>query len=69
MFGAVPEAHERDIGTLPCSDGPDVLDVDLASDYLMAKGDNYRRHQGQAVLPFVRDQNAQMLGLTMTHLP
>ena len=67
MLGALPESDERDVGSLPGGHGADVFDVDLARDHLVAKSDHDRRHQRQAVLALVCDQDAQMLGLAVAH--
>ena len=68
VVGALAQSDERDVGSFSRRDRSDVLDLDLARDHLMAKGGDDRRNQRQAILPFVRDQNAQMFGLAIAHV-
>jgi hypothetical protein len=58
VLRAVPEAHQRDVGTLPGGDRSDVGDLDLARDHLMPQSHHDRGHEGQASLALVRDQDA-----------
>ena len=67
MLGALAEADERDVRSLPRRDRPHVLDVDLTGDHLVPEAGDDRRDEGQPIRPFVRDQNAQMLGLPIAH--
>ena len=62
VLGALAEPDERDIGPFSRRNRPDVFDLDLASDHLMAESGNDRRDQRQAIPSLVRDQNAQMFG-------
>jgi hypothetical protein len=50
MVGALAQSDQRDIRSFPRGDGSHFLDIDLASDHLMAKGGNHRRYQRQAIL-------------------
>ena len=67
MLGALTEADESDVRALARRHCSDVLDLDLARDHLMPESGDDRRDERQAIRALVRDQHAQMLGLTMTH--
>ena len=67
VVGALAEPDERDIRPFSRRNGPDVLDLDLPGDHLVPECGDDRRHQLQAILPLVRDQNAQMFGLPIAH--
>jgi hypothetical protein len=65
VLGAFTETDECDVRPFSCCQGPDLLDADLARDHLMPKSGDDRDDQGQAILALVRDQYAQVLGLTL----
>jgi hypothetical protein len=67
VLGALAETDEGDVRALARRHCSDVLDLDLAGDHLMPESGDDRRDERQAIRAFVRDQHAQMLGLTMTH--
>ena len=69
VLGALAEPDKRDVGSLPGGQGSDFIDLDLARDHLMSKGCDYRRHEQEAFLPLVGDQDAQVLGLAVAHSP
>ena len=62
---ACSEAHsepdERDVRLFACSRGPDLTHIHFSRDHLVAEGHEDGRDIGQAVGPFVRDQNAHVL--------
>jgi hypothetical protein len=64
---AFAEPDERDVGSFPGRDHPDVFDIDLPGDHLVTESGNDRRHERQAILPLVRDQHSQMIGLSVAH--
>jgi hypothetical protein len=67
VIGALAESDEGDVGALAGGDGADVGDVDLSRDHLVSQRDDDRRDEGETVFAFVRDQDAQMLGVAFTH--
>jgi hypothetical protein len=67
VLGALPEADEGDVGAFPRRHCSDVLNLDLARDHLLPERGDDRRDERQAIRALVRDQHAQMRGLTMTH--
>jgi hypothetical protein len=67
VLGALPEADEGDVGAFPRRHCSDVLNLDLARDHLLPESGDDRRDERQAIRALVRDQHAQMCGLTMTH--
>ena len=58
VLRALPEPHERDIGPLPDSRRAHVLHFDLTRDHLVSERNDDGRHERQAVLSLVGDQNA-----------
>jgi hypothetical protein len=64
---ALAETNEGDVRPLACRHRSDVLHLDLARDHLVPQSGDDRRDERQAILALVRDQHAQMLGLTVTH--
>ena len=67
VLRALAEPDERDVGSLSCGHGGHVLDLDLAGDHFMSEFDHDRRDEREAVLAFVGDQDAQMLGVAVVH--
>jgi hypothetical protein len=67
VLGAQPQPDQGDVGALPCSDGADRSDVDLARDHLMAQAGDDLCEQLEPVPPLVRDQNTEMLGFVGGH--
>ena len=67
VIRALAEPDERHVGALSRRDLADVLDLDLARDHLMPEGGDDRCDERQAILPLVRDEDAQMLGLATAH--
>ena len=67
VLRALTEPDERDVGSLSCCHGGHVFDVDLAGDHLVSERDHGRRDEREAVLALVGDQDAQMLGVPVTH--
>ena len=64
---ALAESDQCDVGSLAGGDLTDVRDVDLARDHLVSERDHDRSDERQAVLALVGDQDAQMIGVEMTH--
>jgi hypothetical protein len=64
---ALAETNEGDVRPLARRHRSDVLHLDLARDHLVPQSGDDRRDERQAILALVRDQHAQMLGLTVTH--
>ena len=58
VLRAFAEPHERDIGSLSCSHGGHVVDLDFAGDHLVSERDHGRRDEREAVLALVGDQDA-----------
>ncbi len=69
MLGALAKANEGDVRPFPRRHCSDVLHLDLARDHLVPESGDDLRDDRQAIRALVRDQHAQMLGLTMTHPP
>ena len=67
VLRALAEPDERDVGSLSCRHGGHVFDLDLAGDHLVSELDHGRRDEREAVLAFVGDQDAQMLGVPVAH--
>jgi hypothetical protein len=67
VLGALAETDEGYIRSFPRRHSSDVLYFDLPRDHFVTESGDDRRDEGQAILALVRDQNAQMLRLTMTH--
>jgi hypothetical protein len=42
MLGVLAEPDQRDVGSFPRGNGSDVLDIDLARNYLVTEGDDER---------------------------
>jgi hypothetical protein len=61
------KSFDGDLNALAPRHCSDVLDLDFARDHLMPETGDDRRDERQAIRALVRDQHAQMLGLTMTH--
>ncbi|HEY8791623.1 MAG TPA: hypothetical protein VIL96_01925 [Gaiellaceae bacterium] len=62
VLGAHSQPDERDVGPLAYGGGADLGDIHFSSDDLVAEGHDDRGNIGQAIGPFVRDQDAHMLG-------
>ena len=69
VLRAQPETDECYIRPLPLGGGSNFLDVDLASDHLVAEADHDLRKQLEPIAPLVRDQDAKMLRLTLGPSP
>jgi hypothetical protein len=67
MLRALSETDQRDIGSLPGCYDSDVLDVDLAGDYLVPEVRDYRRDERQLIRALVGDQHSEMLCLAVAH--
>ena len=67
MVRAFAEPDKRDVESFPGRDHPDVFDIDLPGDHLVTESGDDRRHERQAILPLVRDQHSQMIGLSVAH--
>jgi hypothetical protein len=67
VLRALPEADERDVGSLPRRHGAHVFHIDLAGDHLVSEGDHDRGDEREAVLALVGDQHAQMLSFAVAH--
>jgi hypothetical protein len=67
MAGALAQADERDVRSLPRRHRPDVFDVDLARDHLVPKSGDDRCDESQPILALVGDQHAQMLCVARAH--
>jgi hypothetical protein len=67
VLGALAEADEGDVRPFPRRHCCDVLNLDLARDHLVPESGDDRRDERQPILALVRDEHAEMLGLTMTH--
>jgi hypothetical protein len=61
VLGAHSEPDECDVRPLAGSRGPDLADIHFSRNDLVAEGHEDRRDIGQAVGPFVRDQNPHVL--------
>ena len=61
VLGAHSQPDERDIGPLACGGGANLGDIHFSSDDLVAEGHDDRGDIGQAIGPFVRDQDAHVL--------
>jgi hypothetical protein len=61
VLGAGAESDERHIWSFAGGDGPDVFDLDLACDHLVAERDHDRDDELEAVLALVGDQDAEMV--------
>jgi hypothetical protein len=59
MLGTIPQANERNVGSLPDGHGGDISNVNLSRDDLVAQVHHDRRDERQAILPLIRDQNPQ----------
>jgi len=62
VLGAHSEPDQCDVRPFACRRGPDLGDIHLSRDHLMTEGHEDRGDVGQAIGPFVRDQDAHMLG-------
>ena len=60
--GAVAEAHERNVRVFAGCERADLGDVRRSGDDGVPKPGHERRHERDAILPLVRNQNAQMVG-------
>ena len=58
----VSDSHERDVGLNALGQVSDLVRPDLTRDHLVAERGNERCNHGQALLPFVGDQDTEMLG-------
>jgi len=67
--GARSEPDEGDVGLFPGRRLPDLLDVDLARDHVVPEADHDLREQLEPIAFFIRDQDAQMLGIAVDHGP
>jgi hypothetical protein len=68
VLGALAKPDERDVGSLPGRDSPDVFDLNLTCDDLMAKGNHDRGDERKMVFTLVGYQNAQMVGAVSERL-
>ena len=66
VLGALAQADQRNVGSLPGGDRADVRYINLSSDHLMAKRDHDRRDERETVTPLVRDQHTKVAGLAVT---
>ncbi len=67
VLGAQAEPDQGDVGANPRGRGADFSDVDLARDHLVAETGHDLGEQLQAVPPLVRDQDAEVFGLSAGH--
>src|SRR5881397_3507554 len=65
VLRAQPETDKGYIRVLPLGGGSDFLDVDLASDHIMAEPDYDLREQLEPIAPLVRDEDAKVLQLAL----
>jgi hypothetical protein len=69
MLGAPAKPDEGDVGSLTRSHRTNLVDFDLACDHFVPKSSDDRHDERKAILTLVRDQNAEMLGFAIAHLP
>jgi hypothetical protein len=71
MLGTCPQPDKRDVGSFPARHGPDVLDLDLSCDHLVAERHDDRDNELEPVLALVGDEHTQVLGLIWhgNHMP
>jgi hypothetical protein len=60
VIGTGAQTDQGDVGALPGGHLCDMLDVNLASDYLVTERDDYLGKQFEPLPLFVRDQDAQV---------
>ena len=61
VLGALAESDQSHVGPLPCSDGRNVRDVDLAGDDLVTEPGHDLGENSKPVGPLIRDQNSQVM--------
>ena len=67
MLGVQSEPDQSDIRPLPRGHRPDLLDVDLARDHLVAEAGHDLGEQFEPLPLLVRDQDTQMPDLVLNH--
>ena len=69
VLGALAEADQRDVRTLPCRHRGDVGDVDLPGDHLVPEAGHHLGEDLQPVGSLVRDQDAEVVDPVHLCLP